>query len=75
MKPEKEINYNLAYSRSPKRVQKFYDQVFDQEIEKVKVKHEQPKNPDGSPRRLRRGEQSPIKVSQKITNRLVSIQS
>lgn len=67
MKPEAEIDYDL-HARSPK---KFYAKVFDQEIEKVKVKetHEGFKNPDGSPRRRQRGEMSPVRITHEVGTR------
>lgn len=49
MRPEGELNYDL-YAKNPK---KFYNHVFNQEVEKIKVKetHQRATNKDGSPRR------------------------
>jgi len=61
MKPDAEIDYDL-HARSPK---KFYSKVFAQEVDKIKVREtgEGFQNPDGSPRRRNRGEQSPVRIT------------
>ena len=61
MKPEAEIDYEL-HARSPK---KFYERVFEQEVDKIKVREtgEGYHNPDGSPRRKKKGEMSPVRIT------------
>ena len=65
MKPDDEIDYDLYH----KNKRKFYDHVFDQDIEKVKVKETGPLAKDGSPKRSR--SLKGTKISSKVCNRLV----